>query len=161
MSVIPSNAFGLSCKESSFVIHGEPGSTAQQKGAFARGKRVMFYTKDKVKAEENRLMIGFYANRPVLPLQGAIYLELAFVFPFTLAEAKKYAAELSDESFTVPRITRPDVDNCAKLPIDVMTKAGFFNDDSQIVCLTLYKFSGCVPQIKVTIRQYVHAGLVP
>lgn len=38
-----------------------------------------------------------------------------------------------------PKTSRPDADNLVKLVLDVMTKIGYWNDDSQIVELTIMK----------------------
>jgi Holliday junction resolvase RusA-like endonuclease len=54
---------------------------------------------------------------------------------------------------TTPKITRPDVDNCAKTIMDVLTKQGFWHDDSQVSCLILIKRSGWTPAIHVEISE--------
>lgn len=38
-----------------------------------------------------------------------------------------------------PKATRPDADNLAKLPLDVMTKLGYWIDDGQICDLRVVK----------------------
>lgn len=137
----------------SFTIPGVSGATAQQKGAFVSGKRVMFYTKATVKAEHTRLYSACYPHRPAKPIEGPIYLEVAYVFPMTKAEIKQHWEFIDVVNFVIWKLTRPDVDNCAKLMLDVLTDANFYHDDSQISDLILRKRSGCDPRIAVTIRQ--------
>ena len=135
-----------------FTIPGVSGATAQQKGAFVVGKRVMFYTKDTVKSEYNRLYAACYAQRPAKPIEGPIHLEVAYVFPMTKAEIKQHWSFIDVANFVIWKLTRPDVDNCAKLMLDVLTDANFYHDDSQVSDLILRKRSGCEPRITVTIR---------
>ena len=59
---------------------------------------------------------------PVKPIEGPIKLRIELGFKSKLRG---------------PRIQRPDVDNLLKLPIDCMTRLGYWNDDSQIA------YGGC------------------
>jgi Holliday junction resolvase RusA-like endonuclease len=154
----------------SFTIPGPPVSTAQQKGAFApRAGRVLFFTKANVKAESGRLFVHAYNHRPKTKgpvFSGPVVLELNYVFPMTQAQIGEHMDKLNDDSFVLYKTSRPDVDNAAKLLIDVMTKATWWQDDAQITDLILRKRCGCVPRIEVTIREgqldpSLGRGLVP
>lgn len=51
-----------------------------------------------------------------------------------------------------PKTTRPDLDNLAKLALDAMTKACYWQDDSQVVELTTAKFVGPVAGLAVSVE---------
>ena len=68
--------------------------------------------------------------RPEKPLKGAI--SLSIVWNFKSKELKNYCY----------RTSKPDLDNLNKLLQDIMQELKFYNDDSQIVHLLAYKFSG-------------------
>jgi len=134
-----------------FTIPGASKTTAQHKGVMVRGGRPMFFKKKEIVAEENRLIGLCQFYRPKSPIEGAVSAKITFVFPFTKAEAKKY--RVAGPAYTTPKITRPDVDNCAKTVMDVLTKQGFWHDDSQVSCLILIKRSGWTPAIHVEINE--------
>lgn len=134
----------------SFSIFGAPKTTAQQKGVMVRGKRVMFFKKKKVADEESRITIGCLPHRVLYPFEGPLMVEVTFVFPLTQADEKKWKI---GRDGTIPKTTRPDVDNCQKTLLDVMTKQGFWHDDSQISTLILRKVSGFTPAIHVKIAE--------
>ena len=135
-----------------FTIPGASKTTAQHKGVMVRGGRVMFFKKKEIANEETRLAIGCDQFRPECPMTGAVQAKITFVFPFTKAEEKKHKDRAECLDFSTPKITRPDVDNCAKTLMDVLTKQGFWVDDSQVTTLILCKRSGWTPAIHVEIR---------
>ena len=132
-----------------FTIPGASKTTAQHKGVMVRNGRVMFFKKKEICAEERRLGLECQRYRPEWKFENGVAAEITFVFPFTKAEEKKHKLRSNDPSFTTPKLTRPDVDNCSKTIIDVLTKCGFWSDDSQICTLLLSKQSGWTPCIKV------------
>ena len=69
-------------------------------------------------------------HAPITPMTGPIELT---VFLTWQRKAVKTAE---------PKTTRPDLDNCAKLLLDAMTKAGYWKDDAQICRVTMEKFQG-------------------
>lgn len=135
----------------SFTILGASKTTAQHKGVMVRGGRVMFFKKKEIVSEEQRLTIGCIPYRPEWALDGPVCAKITFVFPFTKAEQKKHKDHVNDLAFTTPKLTRPDVDNCAKTIMDVLTKQRFWVDDSQVTTLILCKLSGWTPAIHVEI----------
>ncbi len=84
---------------------------------------------------------------------GPVYLELTYVFPMTKAEIAKHVEHVADDSFIIHKTTRPDIDNAAKLLIDVLTNAIFWHDDAQITDLRIRKRAGSSPRIEVVIRE--------
>lgn len=133
-----------------FTITGVSKTTAQHKGVMVRGGRPMFFKKKEIVAEEFRLTQYCMVNRPVAPMVGAVEAKITFVFPFTKADEKKFR---DMPNHTTPKITRPDVDNCAKTLMDVLTKQRFWLDDSQVTTLILCKRSGWTPAIHVEINE--------
>jgi len=133
-----------------FTIPGASKTTAQRKGVMVRGGRPMFFKKKEIVAEENRLIGLCRCFRPKSPIEGAVCAKITFVFPFTKAEERKYR---DMPNHITPKTTRPDVDNCAKTLMDVLTKQGFWLDDSQVTCLILIKRSGWMPAIHVEISE--------
>jgi Holliday junction resolvase RusA-like endonuclease len=136
-----------------FTIPGASKTTAQHKGVMVRCGRVMFFKKKEIVAEENRLTRLCMLHCPKSPFFGAVQATITFVFPFTKAEEKKHKERAEDLDFSTPKITRPDVDNCAKTLMDVLTKQGFWVDDSQVTTLILCKRSGWTPAIHVEISE--------
>ena len=96
-------------------------------------------------------MSGCLPHQPAAPLEGPLTVKLTFTWPFTIAEAKKHKKLKDDTAFACQKTTRPDVDNCAKALLDVMTDACFWHDDAQISTLILCKQSGWVAGINVEV----------
>ena len=57
-----------------------------------------------------------------------------------------------------PKTTRPDLDNLAKLALDAMTWAGYWQDDSQVAELLIAKFVGPVAGLAVTVEPWQQEG---
>lgn len=105
-----------------------PTATAQQKGVrIVRGKPI-FYQKANVAKAERDLLRRLAPFRPDRPLEGAIEIEVRFVF------------EASFPGMIRRKVTRPDLDNLLKLLLDCMTSLGFWHDDSQVSALRASKW---------------------
>jgi len=116
------------------VFCNPPTATCQQKGAMRCGNGIRFFTKPHVaqaKADLTRLLWPF---GPGEPLVGALLLRLKFKFPFRKSETKARRTRGH-----IPHDKRPDLDNLAKLAIDVMAGLKWFKDDAQIARLELEK----------------------
>lgn len=124
-----------------------PTTTAQQKGvsivarkgghALSGAKKFMprFFKKGKVEAAEQQYLAYFWPKRPTKPMQGALRMEITFIFPWRQADLKKRLAGKLP-AFVI-KDTKPDHGNVLKLPEDVMTACRFWEDDGQIgECLT-------------------------
>jgi crossover junction endodeoxyribonuclease RusA len=111
-----------------------PKATSQGKRLCIVAGKPMFFAKKEHQQAENDLMTLCLQHRPETPMQGPVSLEVVFTFPWRKSESKKRLAEpwaWND--------TRPDLDNMAKLIGDVLTKCGFYRDDSQVAMLYLKK----------------------
>lgn len=118
-----------------------PKGTAQEKGY--NHKTRQFYQNKNVSEAEKLYTFLLKTKRPPQPLTGAIALKIAFYYP-----AKK------PHKHGQAKTTRSDVDNLAKLPIDIMTRCGYWLDDSQIFNLGLAKFYSDQPGISIQITEY-------
>ncbi len=78
---------------------------------------------------------------------GQTTVGLVFVYPHTKATAK--------QGHSVPKVTRPDVDNLAKSVLDCMVNAGWLKDDNLIVELILKKIHSETAQVVIDINDYV------
>ena len=119
-----------------------PTATSQQKGAMRCGNGIRFFTKPhvaKAKADLTRLL---WECGPGEPLEGALLLRLKFKFPMRKSETKARRALEH-----LPHDKRPDLDNLAKLTIDVMAGLNWFRDDAQISRLELSKSWSISPGI--------------
>lgn len=137
------------------VIPGEPATgTSQQKGVNFKARR--FYTKDKQKAEGARIYVHAHNQRTKgPPLDGPLEVTIWLIYPLTKEQMRKHADRLSDDSFTIPHIVRPDVDNLSKLILDTFTKAKIWTDDCRICDLILRKRHGTLPRIVVKAEPFV------
>jgi len=138
-----------------------PKTTAQQKGVSVVGGRPRFYTKAKVQRSKDFFYYLFVNLRPPLPFNGPLRVELVMTFPWKKGETKHNRSK-----GWVPMPVKPDWDNLAKVPFDVMSALSFWCDDGQVFDGRVLKGWGCEPGIRVTIEeiesnafsQYVGAG---
>ena len=119
-----------------------PTATSQQKGAVRCGNGIRFFTKPHVAQAKADLTAMFRPYRPSDPLKGALRLRLDFRFPIRKTETKARRA-----LGVIMHDKRPDLDNLAKLTIDVMAGLKWFNDDAQISRLELSKCWSITPGI--------------
>lgn len=92
----------------------------------------------KVKANAESLAALVAAHRPAEPLAGPLALELTFIFPWRKSESQR----IRDRWGLRPKDTKPDWDNLSKQLCDVLERAGFFTNDSQLADVRVRKFWG-------------------
>ena len=124
------------------VFCNPPTATSQQKGAFRCGGGIRFFTKPHVKQAQIDLAEYLRPFSPEERLEGALFLSLKFKFPMRKSETKARRA-----LGHFPHDKRPDVDNLAKLTVDVMASLGWFKDDAQIARMILENEWSNVPGI--------------
>ena len=99
----------------------------------------------KGKAAQRNLLALLREHAPASPVTGPLALNVVWCYPWRKSEPKKNRI-----AGFKPCDTRPDVDNLAKMLLDVMSgPGGFWNDDSQIAVLTFSKFWGDLPGIGI------------
>lgn len=133
-----------------FVPCVPPSFTSQMKGAFAMpgGKGIRFFKKPEAVAAERTWIGLLHGHSPRAPFEGPISLTLGLTFPWRKSEKKSVIREY----VCMPIETRPDIDNVAKLALDVMVTLRFFSDDAQIAALQLTKHYGDKPGILIHIH---------
>lgn len=128
-----------------------PKHTAQASNKILKTKDGKYFigkkSDSKAKQTQNDLISLLYPYRPQKPLEGALKLEIKWVYPFRKSEPKK------NRTGELYCYTRPDVDNLCKLLFDVMTRLGFWIDDSQIADLHFVKCWSDNPRIEIFIEQ--------
>lgn len=111
------------------AVDGNGLPTAQQKGAFVgKDGRVHFFTKSKIAKAGKALAKALSPYAHLTAKWGRVPIQLTFdaYFPYPTSTPKK------DRHKIGPHTERPDGDNLLKLPADIMTEVGFWEDDSVI-----------------------------
>lgn len=140
-------------------LEGEPPiTTSQQKGisiirSRATGKlRPMFFKKTKVADAE-----AWYASRIARALggrppamEGPLSLSVKFIYPLTKKD-KTHHQITPGSGCDIWKETRPDCSNSIKLLEDVLTAAGVWRDDAQVVSLLVLKVRGIRPGVLIKI----------
>lgn len=124
-----------------------PTATAQMKGLRIVNGHAHFFEKKPVSQAKALLKDQLLKFVPDHPIEGAVRLDVTFAFG--TKDRKKQRQEF--------RTTRPDIDNLFKGLADCMTDLGFWNDDSQIVSLSLRKLWVPVEDahLSITVSEYV------
>ena len=108
-----------------------PIGTAQQKGEMVRGGRIHHYTKKKVATQmaiyENAIREALDGREPPM-FEDAVYLDITFYYQ--IKQPKRWGQW---------KTSAPDLDNSVKSLQDVMSRMGFWKNDSQIALLKLKK----------------------
>lgn len=109
-------------------LPGNPSTrTAQQKGETVIKGRTHHYEKKEVREAKEKLQRQLQPYAPCEPIKGPVFLTINWGFELKRCKKEDW------------KITRPDLDNLEKGLLDVMTKAGFWEDDSQVVLKTTSK----------------------
>lgn len=127
-----------------------PKHTAQASNKILKTKDGRYFvgkkSTSKGKQTQNELMWLLMPHRPQKPLEGAVKIDIKWVYPFRSTEPKKNRYE------GLPCVTRSDADNLMKLLFDCMTRLGFWLDDSQIYDLHFIKCYSDNPRIEIDIK---------
>lgn len=99
-----------------------PTVTAQEHQVRVVKGKPVFYDTPAIK-DARQLLIGhLMRHAPKEPMQGAVSLWVAWLFPKGGHKNGEW------------RVTKPDTDNLQKLLKDCMTQCGYWNDDAQVAC---------------------------
>ncbi len=117
-----------------------PTVTHQEKKVHVVKGKPVYYEPPELKDAREKFMAYLSLHRPDEKLQGVIRLSTKWFFPVTKGHKNgEY------------KTTKPDTDNLIKLFKDVMTKLGYWNDDSQVASEFTEKFYGNTEGIFVQI----------
>lgn len=111
-------------------------------GGFFVGK----YAKSGAKKWSNELAEKLRPFKPPRPFSEPVHIDVIWVFDYPKSTPQKNREKYSW------RMKRPDLDNMEKGVLDLLTKEGFFLDDSQIVSKFTAKMEGTEPCIIIRIR---------
>ena len=135
-----------------FISCNPPKSTHQSGMRIMRRKDgtqfVGKFANSKAKAAQDSLYALLMEHRPSRSMDGPLFLQVQWVYPWRKSEPKKNRAK----GFRWCD-TRPDADNIMKMLKDCMTRVGFWVDDSQIARLFVEKQWGECPGIHITITE--------
>lgn len=107
-----------------------PTTTQQQHRVTWRDGKPLFFNSKKIKNVKDELSVLLMQYAPREPIHKPIPIELLVRWQFGYKTGRK------DDEY---KTTRPDLDNMLKLPADIMTELGFWDDDSQLADVRLQK----------------------
>ena len=125
-----------------FMPMNPPTKTHQEKQVRVVSGKSVLYEPAELKAVRSKLQAHLAQHRPVTPYVGGVRLLTKWCFPVS---GKHKAGEY--------RITRPDTDNLQKTLKDVMTKLGYWADDSLVASEIIEKFWADIPGIYIRIEE--------
>jgi Holliday junction resolvase RusA-like endonuclease len=96
-----------------------------------RGRHASVYNPDTADAWKRCIALQAAPHAPKQPLDGGVTVALTFAMP----RPKRLRKTLS----YLPHLAKPDVDNLAKAVLDVLTRVGFWGDDSQVWSINVAK----------------------
>lgn len=123
-----------------------PTTTHQDKKIVRVGKYTKLADTKELKHVTSDYLTLLDPYKPAQPLTGPVHVGFRFVFPYRKSEPKKNRVGL------IAKTTKPDWDNMAKTLQDVMTKLGFWLDDSQVFSASVAKWWGEEPGITIFIQ---------
>lgn len=129
----------------SFIIPGEPVA----KGRPRVTKRGITYTPEKTVFYEN-LVKTCYMEQVNQRLNGALEASVNAYFKIPKSASKKKGADMS--AGLVRPVKRPDLDNIVKAIFDSLNNIAF-DDDSQVVELTVAKKYSDNPRVEVNLKE--------
>ena len=109
--------------------------------AYSRGGKAGVYTPEsKALREWKHAVEEVMARHMDKKLDGAISVRLEFYMPRPKSHFRtgKFSHILKDDA-PIDHLSKPDLDNMIKLVLDVMTKSGYWKDDSQVIELSASK----------------------
>lgn len=118
-----------------------PTATKQEHRISAAGGKARFFPSASWDAAEADLSAHFERHRPDSPAEGALVVDVTWCFP------------ADGRADGTPHTGKPDADNLAKGLLDVMTRLGWWKDDSQVFSLHVTKIWSRVPGIRIDIEE--------
>ena len=100
-----------------------------------------------VRETEQTLTQLLAMNRPAVMMEGPLSLRVTIVWPHLKSSPKKVQTLA-----LVPKLTKPDGDNCLKSLKDVMQRLGFYQDDALIWRESIRRFHGKQPGVFIEIE---------
>lgn len=125
--------------------------------AFARkmGNKMVARVYDAGTAEgwKGAIAAAAIGHIPAIPLEGPLALDLAFVMPRPRSHyGSRGGVAYLKESAPVWYEQKPDADNLAKAVMDALTALGVWNDDAQVVALSIGKQYGETTGVNIMVE---------
>lgn len=130
------------------VIPGEP----KGKGRPRLGKGFTYTPKDTVNYE-NLVKVCYMDQAKNLKLDGELKATIIAYYSIPKSTSKKKRLEMVEERIRPTK--KPDLDNVAKIVLDSLNKVAY-DDDSQIVSLTVEKYYSENPRIELQLMGVSH-----
>jgi Holliday junction resolvase RusA-like endonuclease len=131
-----------------FVPCVPPTANHQRKRIVRIGQSARLADKPELVAAKAMLDSVLLPHQPHAPVEGPVRLVLEFTWPWRKSEAKRTRA-----LGRIPHTTRPDCSNTLKTFEDRLVALRFIEDDSRVVDVTVRKFFGDTPGIRVVIER--------
>lgn len=132
-----------------FLVEGKPQGKSRARTFYdKRVGKMRSVTPEQTKDYESLIRWSYKAAGGQYMGEKLISVDIQAFYPIPKSYSKKKAEAAN--SGDIRPTTKPDLDNCAKAVLDALNGVAFY-DDSQVVDLTVRKFYGERPYIKVTI----------
>lgn len=138
-----------------FFVPGQPQGKGRPKFA-RRGNFVKTYTPDKTASYESLIKAQYYAAHANAPLMGG-ELSVIIMAQFCIPKGKSARLTAAMLKGDTNPTKKPDADNIAKVVCDSLNGIAY-NDDAQIVYLTVSKCYSDKPGIDVSIVEQAQEG---
>jgi len=109
------------------------------------------YKEDKQSQYEGKVSALIAQYRPEKPLEGALKVCIGCALPIPVSKSKKWKMQAMNGQ--ILPIGKPDLDNCAKNMLDIMSGV-FFLDDKQVVVLRVSKCYSTEPRWEIEIEEW-------
>lgn len=133
-----------------FTVYGEPVAQGRPRAGKDWNGNPVMYDPAKSKNFKQYVKMAAAQYRPEKLLEGPLQVTVKIYKPMLKRFSKKKLAEA--EAGILRPVTKPDVDNYVKGIKDALNKV-IWNDDSQVVDLTVSKFYGESPRVEVLIEE--------
>ena len=136
--------------EKILVVYREPFPKERPRGTIIAG-HVNIYTPKKTVAEEKAIAEAWKQKNGLISYEGPVIVRIVLGMPIPKSASKTKKKAMLDRK--IRPTTKPDADNCAKLILDALNGLAY-QDDNQIVSLTVKKYYTDVPKIMVKVAEW-------
>jgi Holliday junction resolvase RusA-like endonuclease len=137
-----------------FVACVPPKANHQRKRIVRIGNFTKLADKPELVAAKAMLDSVLLPYQPHAPVDGPVRLVVEFTWPWRKSESKRTRA-----LGRIPHTTKPDCSNALKTLEDRLVALRFIEDDSRVVDVTVRKFFGDTPGIRVLIERVLAVGV--
>ena len=136
-------------KSIQFYIKGKPRGKERPR-VVRLGNRITTYTPKNTVDYENEIRKSYRSSNGQVKLNNEVEADILAIFPIPKSLSKKKKEELLKGNTRYTK--KPDCDNIGKVVLDALNKVAY-DDDSQICKLSVEKFYGPEPMVKVKLKE--------